>query len=425
MTPPIELLGILLSRGAAATGGVLLSFIIARQFGPTILGTFTLFISLLGLLSIIARQGYPTIIIRAVARARARSDLLLPLYYFKYVSRNTLLFSTIIVTVSVPIIFIFGPNKLTTIDFVGLFLSVPMLTYLSIVSGYLKGIEKTYLAPIFDIGGVSLFASIILILFDIVNLNINHSILVPILLTCMSIMCFVASGFIWRYSLQNVISDAPPSAIGRNDVEDISRGRWAFTIISLSAYLSQAGSFALAAPFLSGESLGLLRAAERVALMISFPVLAINPFIAARIARYVHLLQAARARKLVLSGTIAGIGIASPIAAFIFLYPASVLHFLGDEFLAAAKFLRIIAVAHFLMLISGPATMAMSMAGSEKWVMWLSVVTLGILLFGVPVMSYMWGGYGFAVSYLFAALAKALAVIFVLCTRNVFRYIVK
>src|SRR5690606_37529167 len=78
--------------------------------------------------------------------------------------------------------------------------------------------------------------------------------------------------------------NSPPQANVAPSFQKFLLGGWPFTIVALSVLVTQSGAFAIGGYVLDQESLGLLRGAERLAMIIGFSLTAINPFIAPRIA---------------------------------------------------------------------------------------------------------------------------------------------
>lgn len=389
------------ARMASAAGGSLLAIIIAQQGGPAMLGEFTLFMSLLGTAGILARGGLDVILIRTVAEARAHDSIASSTHLLIAAVRRAFwpslvlaIFGALFLASGIlgsslsgsPIVFVFA---------------LPMLTVLALFSGYMKGAGRPWVSPLFEIGGISAVASVILLVLALTRWRIDGAGLLFILLVAMAMICILSWPIFRSERVGSRASDSTtPVANG------CWRGQWDFMLIALSAFLLQAGSFIVAAPFLSDTQLGLLRAAERLAVIVSFPMVAINPFIAGRIVHHLVKADTDALRGSMRRAMLTGGGIAAlPLVVFI-LAPALCLNLLGTQFVAAAIYLRFMALANFVVVLFGPSAMAMNMGRMERRAMIIntSFLVLGVLLF--PLLTMSWGASGFTAAYAAVAIGR-------------------
>lgn len=181
--------------------------------------------------------------------------------------------------------------------------------------------------------------------------------------------------------------------------KELHRGQAPFMLIAMASFLIKSGSFLLAAPFLSEADLGLLRASERLALLVSFSVLAINPVIAPRIVRLSRGGDPTGLRRLTGRAVLVSTGIAACVLVPLMIWPDRALALMGAEFAAAVPYLRVMACAQFLAAAIGPLAMMLNMSGRERVSMWINLATLALAAALVPGPSLAYGATGFAMAY--------------------------
>ena len=278
-----------ISRIGAAVGGSFLAFLVARQGGPTVLGQFALFVSLLGTIGILTRRGLDVILIRAVAEAKANRDAALPIRLLRTAAKLCLWPSVVMSIAGAALLSsgMFGP--VLPGSAVAFVLALPLSTALNLVSGYVKGSGRTWISPLFEIGGISVVACLLVAGGLLIGQRFAGSLAPVVLVVAMGLVSLMALTFLWRDGV--AVGSGQVEGSAPRDPKELWQGQWDFTLIALAGFLLQAGSFSLAAPFLTSADLGLIRGAERLAVMVSFPILAINPFIAAQIVQYDDLVH--------------------------------------------------------------------------------------------------------------------------------------
>jgi len=168
----------------------------------------------------------------------------------------------------------------------------------------------------------------------------------------------------------------------------------------------QSGSFLIAAPFLSENDLGFLRAAERLALLVSFSVLAINPVITPRIVQFSRGGETVGLRRVTMRAGMASTGIGACVLLPLLIWPEQTLSLMGAEFGAAADYLRLMALTQFVAAMLGPLSPVLNMSGRERAAMWINVVALVLALGLIPLLCAEYGALGFAVAYSVVVVAR-------------------
>lgn len=383
-------------RGMGALGSVLLSLIIARMYGPEALGHFAVFLSLSGVLSILSLRGMDMLLIRSVAWAdhRMNSEVSVSLLRscIKKIAIPSLLLSALgsamLASTLLGVPYLEGAALLPLI--------LPLQTGLALVSGYAKGKSRAWLAPMFETGGISLVAALFLSIFFVRTGDTSGGVSLMLVFSAAMVLMVIAAVVMLLHDIPRPRRLPVPTDLQRSELRN---GQVDFTVIALAVFITQAGSFLLAAPFLTEADLGLLRAVERLALLVSFPVLAINPVIAPRIAKLSRGGDAVGLRRLVLRAILATGGIAACALMPLLVWPERALALMGAEFAAAAPYLRVMALAQFLAALAGPLMVLLNMSGRERASMWINVGTLALAVALFPALSLAYGAYGFAGAY--------------------------
>lgn len=395
------------SRGCAALGGVLFSILVARSAGAEGLGSFAVFLSLLGALAILARHGQDMLLIRTVAWAETQAQSGVPISLLRHGVMRVAAPALILGVAASGLLASGWLGKAFPGTVAAMPLVLPIMTVLALVAGYAKGRSRAWLAPLFEIGGVSLLAAFLLAGFALLGpVHFGLSVTAAFLLA-LALLLVVALGM--------VLLDLPNGVrlpwLTPDQTAELRTGQMDFTLIALAMFLTQAGVFLLAAPFLPEKDLGLLRAAERLALLVSFSVLAINPVIAPRIVRLTRGGEAADLRRLIHGAVAASTGVAACVLLPLLIWPERALALMGAEFAEAVPYLRVLACAQLLAAAIGPLAMMLNMSGRERVSMWINVATLALAVALVPGLSLAYGAAGFAVAYAAIIMTRALLVL--------------
>lgn len=396
--------GGLVTRGMAALGASFLSIAIGRTLGPAELGEFSVFVSLLAIGAIFGRRGLDMILMREVAVADLSASPGMRVSLLRAALRIAAPSLLVVAAVGAALLLsgVFGPLMPGSVVFC--LLCIPMLGALMLISGYMKGAGQNWLAPLFEIGGVSLFACAVILAAAATGTTLRGDF---VLATLAGAMLF--SGAIGGILIQRDGREAvQPSTVEMK--QHLDRGQLTFTIITLSALVAQSGSFLIVAPFLDANELGLVRAAERLALIVSFPALVIRPYIAPRVVQYMQNGTRRSMIGLLRRSAFAGITVAAIPLIVLLLFPVQALALFGDGFAGAAPYLRTLAAAHAVILLLSPISTVLNMGGGERANMWIGIATLIASAALFPLLSIAFGAWGFVVAYAGVAVFRVLLV---------------
>lgn len=390
------------ARGTSALGGLLLSLLIAHVSGPEGLGAFAVFLSLAGACAILARHGRDMLLTRAVAWSADHTRdgtavallchcvtrVVLPAFVLGVIASGVL--ASGVLGSAFP-----GTVVLTP-------LALVPLTVLALMAGYARGRSRPWLAPLFEIGGISMLTALLLGATILTGRTVTGASVTTGFLVALLLLVLVACLVIFRDMPRNL--RIPP--LGNTHTADLRRGQVDFTVVALASFLTQAGAFVFAAPFLSEADLGLLRAAERLALLIGFPLLAVNPVIMPRIVRLSRGGGAEALRRLMLHAMLASGGMSACVMLPLLAWPERALALMGAEFGAATDYLRLMALAQFVTAVLGPLATLLHMTGRERASMWINIGALALATGLVPYLSLVYGARGFALAYAAIVVAR-------------------
>lgn len=388
------LLGALGARGGAALGGMLFSLLVARTAGAEGLGQFAVFTALLGTLSLLALHGADTAIVRTVAWADAQGKTGSAIGILWHSAMTVLLMAVGLGVIGSWIL----ASELLGTPFPGAVALMPVAlviqSALALAAGYAKGRSRPWLAPTFEIGGVSFFAAFFLFMLSDTPFILEGIGVMGTFIAALGLSATTASVMILLDRREN-----PQWRADKQQKADMRSGRIDFTLIGAATFVAQAGSFLLAAPFLSESDLGLLRAAERLAIVVSFSVLVIDPIIAPRIVKLSRAGEHKRLDWTIVRSMLLSAAIASPILVLLLIWPGTILRLMGPDFISAGVHLRIMALTHFVTAILGPLSMVLNMTYRERKSMWVSLMTMGLAVTAIPALSYFYGANGFVAAY--------------------------
>lgn len=380
----VALFSILVTRGLAALGMMAFSIIVSRQGGAILLGQTATYLGMLFIGVVLAKRGLDVLLLKVVAQQfDATTNQNLTPYLISVIKQSVL--PALCIGGIITLIEMNGIlGEIEGVNFTGIIL-VPVMVFLAAIAAYIKGLGKAWAAPLFESGSVAAGAIVFLTIFG----------LSPIPAFMWSALCLSVVAIIYMFLEQ---SKGGKISMPSNDL-NWCKGKLDFSVIGLATVLIASGSFALGALFIPADELGLLRGAERLALIISFPVLAIDPFISPMIARAAHQKRPNDLRKVTGYAIIAGSAVGIIPFLFLLVFPKIALSLLGTGFESAVGYLRIMACVQLSVVILSPFVMLLNFAGGERVSMKISMLTLVLAFIGIPMFSYLGAGPGFLFVY--------------------------
>ena len=389
-------------RIISALGGVFFSVLIGRMLGPEALGIFTFSISAAMLLILLTKHGQDKLLTKQTSILFfANSFDLLRVLIRRAVRRSAVIscgFFALVVLVPLEKIGDFiSADEVAVLRI--LIFAVPIAGISWILSGFFKGIHKTHIGVLLETGAFYAAASVVLLPFLFLPFEVG----INWIASCFVIGCCIVLALALSCYKRVVMKlETPPSPSAErtpNDNRLSNHSFLPFLFIDVSNFLMQSGSFLLGGIFLSEIDLGLLRASERIVLLIAFVISITNAIVMPRIASafanndFNNIVNHGRwAVKI-------NILLSLPIAVVVFTVPTVVLSIFGHGFEEAYIYIWIMGAGQMINVVIGPAAIIMSMTGKERIVLMINFFGLIIACVGFPVASLCFGGIGFAVCY--------------------------
>lgn len=406
-------------RVLVALGGIGLSVVIARMAGAGGLGQVTFALALATVMSTVARSGLDIALLKAVAgrltqdgqqdsqnaskppnqhpsqHPDRRHAAELPGHLGDVLGTTTLWALGLCLPLAA-LAMAGWPAALGSDAARVLIWAVLPLTVLAVIAGYLRGIARVAVASVVDVSGIALLAALVLGALYLAGWTLSAGAIAAIILALVVACALASAAWAWR-DAQARAGGAPGRSA--DAAAALRTGRWYLMWSALAALVTQTGAFVLVGPVLDDGELGLARAAERLAVLITFPLTAVNPFIAPRIVRHVTLGDAPGMRRLIAKACLASTLPALPLTLALCLAPVTALALFGPDFAAAAPILQIMALTQLATAATAPVSQLLYLGGHERTLtgILLATMVLGLVLF--PLGAALAGGLGFALAY--------------------------
>lgn len=361
----IKVLSTIGVRGAVAFGNFLLPILIAKYYGLKDLGIFVTIISTITFIHIVLKFGMDKTIMREVAKLKNIKE------YIKLSFK--VFFLAFILLCSLCLIFD-SYIKLENLLYI-LFTSIPY-TILILNSTILQALGRPDQGLIFNPGLSSL---IICILLFVINTNFNINDILNIYASILWLMLFIS--LIVIFPLISRYNENQKLDFGWEKKYLYNSG--IFFIISIFIFSQQISLTFTLNYFESIEIVGMVRYAEKLAIIFTFPLMVIVAIFSPKFS-YLYstknIEQLRRAFNKSLTACIFS-ALLCLIAFFILYYSVGRLD--NQSYDNLSYFLVPFVLAQLINLLTGPSDILLSMVGKERLLLWLTVSSgfFSILLF--------------------------------------------
>jgi O-antigen/teichoic acid export membrane protein len=399
----LALMRTFIARGIAAVGGIVLFIVLGRLYGAEGVGVFALAQSIYLGAGILARYGMDNALMRYVGQDPTASAV--PVYL-----RLALTKSALLSTVAAVLVFLLRDQFALWFDapmlgivLPGIALAIPPFTVAFVLAGFMKGIRKPATACLLENGGIALVATLLVLLFDRIS-----TAGIAMAGWAMAVAAWLVLGqglwqvWSWRRSTRSETNDQTL------DPKAFKSSSNAFFVMSLALFIQQTVFILIAGWFISDTDLGLFKAAERTALLISFVLIVINAILPPRFASLYQQGKIAELTTLARRGALLGILLASPFLILCIGFPEWVLNYYGEEFVQAAPLLRVIAFARGINVATGSVGLLLSMTGHEKLMRDILIWSNGLGLLILICLGPYYGATGVACSLAFILMIQNL-----------------
>lgn len=408
----IPLLLTFMARGSTAVGSLFLVIIIGRFYGPSGVGILALAQSVILGAGILASYGMDSALMRFVGQDPRNPNVSTYLRWAVISVSGLSLFLSLILFLFRDIFEKkFQAEGLSSV-LEGIIIAIPAFALAFLLAGYFKGVRKPVTATFLEGGSIALVAAVIITLAH--SLMPEKGLVIIGWAYAVSAWLILLQGGV-QVLLHNIESKKKVSSIcARLTLKKFLTTSNSFFVMSLANFLHSVMSIMIAGWLLNSYQLGLFKAAQQAALMISFILIVINAIIPPRFASLYHQGKHDDLERLARWGAKVGVLLAAPFLLICLLFPRWALGLVGAEFLEAAPLLQILSIAQLINVVTGSVGFLLNMTGYEKLmrnIAWISSIA-GILLLFILIPPFGAFGAAFALAVLLV-MQNLAAVVFV------------
>lgn len=359
------------ARFFSSLGNLIFPFIIAKYYDARFLGYFTLFLSVVMFLSYFCRLGMERTIIKYFSRdggaAGGATQFVLKIFFFA----------------SVVVVFLFSFFREYIVGFFSDDVLVGYLRYgisavvpysgIYLVSAYLKSQGRSTVGLLSDPGLVGLIMTLVVIVMDSVHMLPTEYTIVICYTVLTWLMLFVV--------VATVVFNYMPSLSGEflYKKEFVATSA-VFLGIGLMQYVQQICMTFLVGHVVDATEVGVVRFAERISLLVPFPLLVINAIYSARFSK---LYSKNNKKTLLLEyrrSTFISLALGGGVIFAILLGWSSLMGYFGGEYSGALVFLYPLLISQFINVLTGPSDTLLGMTGGERVIFKIALVSAVLIV---------------------------------------------
>ncbi|WP_277053994.1 oligosaccharide flippase family protein [Pseudoalteromonas marina] len=379
------------------------NLIIARQLGAEQAGYFFLSLAVAMLLSAVARLGFDNTVLRFTG-ANAKNGATV-----KFVLNYALKFCLPVATAIALLLYLAAPFIANTV-----FNKPLMAQSLQYIAPAIIGLSVVLLVAMSLQARHKLFASI-------PCQNIAHFLLCGAAILAfstdtanlaalyLSLSLSVTASFFYWISVKNLNSFGDP--VNANELWQSARPNWVIVLMSQAVQWSAP---IIIGVFLVAEQVAYFSVAQRIALLTSFILMAVNLVVAPKFASFNAKNDMDGIRKTALFSVRLLVLSAMPIVLFMLLLPEFLMGLFGEQFKQGALILQVLVLGQAINVITGSVGYLLMMSGNERDMRFVTIISGSGVLISVPICTHFFGVIGAAVATaFFISLQNLLAVFFV------------
>lgn len=370
-------------RVIGALASITLTFIVAKSLNLEQAGLYFLAFSVVNILSAVARAGMDNTLVRY---GGATPELINNIFFKALFLSGTLsIFLWILIQIFTDELAsnIFSKPQLSPILGV-ISASILGVSWLTLVSYGLQGLGRI-VASVFTLNiAINATVGSYIIIFGVNSALQLASIFAysTILIAMMGVVFFWLTGE--RTTKFNVIS--------WSKLQNSFMPLW--SVVVMGQFIQWAPPL-LGGMFIDSEGVAILTVAQRIAMLISFVLVSVNMVVAPKIARLKVAGELSDIQTVISLALRFAISLSVPIMLLFFLFPEVILRIFGAEFAVEGQnLLRVLVVAQFVNVITGPAGMVLTMMGQEKYVRRSVFFGFFVTLILVPLLANYFGLFG-------------------------------
>jgi O-antigen/teichoic acid export membrane protein len=406
----------LLSKSIATTvvklsgkvSGLILSILLARTLGASLLGTINLSNQIISVLLVIIMFGMRVLIVKNVAISNSNKDfkklknIIKTSYFFNgglgfIITLLLLIFSNYIAS------YLFDDNYLNLVITIMCIAIVPQI-FTRIHSYALLGLNKVWQSNLAEDTLSALLTLLILLLFMSMQFDISV-ITVAISYSISRIVLSVLMFFYWK-------RETSKWTVKANFDSKIIKQTFPFFIISLVGILQARFDIFVIGYFLDSKEIGLYTVAITLAMIPSFFLQILETASSPKIVELHNSKKNIEMQKLVQKVSLMLFGIGLLAFMFFVAFGKQLLSLWGGEFSSANIVLIVISFGQLFNMLSGPSAVVLVMTGLENLRKNLAIMTLCLNIIGSIILIKYYGLLGAAMSSTLIAIVLNVALIF-------------
>lgn len=397
-----------LIRGTGGSAGILAAnllltlvsgVLLARGLGPESYGTYAFVLSIITLLSLPAKAGVPTLLVRETAKNQLNKEWGLMRGLLRASNLFAIGYSVIVmVAVGAWLLLREADDTEETATLIWGLLLLPLMSFEAIRTGALRGLRWILSAQVPEriirpltmillVGGVVLLGS---------ELNAVRAIQFNVM---GALLAFFLGVFFLFKALPLNVKKAQP----KYDIKP-----WASSFLPLSLFaglqlLDSQVSILFLGFLATNEEVGLFRVAATGAALVAFGLNAVNMAMAPQISRLYNAGELEKLQRTITLSTRVVALVSFPVAITFMIFGEAIISFVfGQEYVSAAPALAILCVGQLVNASAGSVALVLNMTGNEKSTVigaaTALVTNLILSLLLVPVLGLLGAAIGFSLS---------------------------
>ncbi len=387
--------------GAAAT--FLTQLLLARWMGAAQLGSYVLAFSWLTLLSAVPVGGYNAAAVRFIGQGLANEQYGYARGYIGHAITITLFSSTAMALMAATGIILFPgfPLEIQMLFFFAI-AGVPLFAIMRVNSGIAMATSRFALGylPGNIIRPILFLALIWLIWLQDISLTADLAMQLQFLV--LIVLAVLTSVLMWL-STRRLLTPEPSI----KDTKTWNRAAMPLLGVTLFSNYFQQITVIVSGFFLASADIGIYNVGYRVAMLISFTLVAVDAFTAPALSRYYYTDNRDELLREIRYSTALRFGISLTAVMFLIFFGDWVLNLFGPEFIQGHAIMILLALAQLAHAAVGPATRLLAISGHQKQSMYASAAALILWLSLTALLMPVYGIVGVAVAVFVALTAWA------------------
>lgn len=382
----------LVIRSLAAVLSFFVTLLVARQLGVEQSGSYFLAFAIISILSAFARMGLDNTTVRFIGRAEGEA---------RSVFNKAML--AVFVSSFFVFLFLYGSS-----DFIAVYIlkKPEFASVLNAISLAVVGVSTFTLAAnalqglgygLASISILNIFPNLLL-LAGVLFFQIQSAIKLSFLYSLSSVLVFVCGCIFFLFK-------CPVSTCRISWAELWKSCAPLWVVMIMSQTIQWSGQF-VSGVFISSEEVARLAVAQRIAMLVSIVLVAINTIFSPRLSHAYSCNDLLLFKEYAITSAKLSLLSAVPVIGFMLIFPSTIMAMFGEGFSSGFYLLQIFAVGQFFNAITGSVGYVLMMSGHEKDMRNVTIFSGVSSLVLVAFLSSSYGAFGGAVGAAFSLLIQ-------------------